>query len=298
MNLVIMYLAAIVAANVIVSVYGPGVSVLTAFVLIGLVITTRDRLHDMWGGNLRRNMAALIVAGSGLSLLFGGGVSRIALASGASVLVSESVDAILYHMLRGRSWYQRANGSNIGSSVVDSVLFPTLAFGVFLPWVVAGQLAAKVFGGAIWTWVLRPRAAVAALLLCVAAPLSGQVSVGVGEYHNEHVTQSVVEVVALAPSFMGFTPNAIVSWDMHGDGRPVLLPQLGRDLVVNFPVIVGFDVGASAGPWDSYAHWEPHVSARVIAFVRGPLKALSIVSWQPMNSWARAVVVKLDYTLR
>ena len=85
---------------------------------------------------------------------------------------------------------------------------------------------------------------------------------------------------------------------MHGDGKPVLLPQLGRDLVVNFPVIVGFDVGASAGPFDDYAHWQPHVSARVIAFVRGPLKALSIVSWQPMNSWARAVVVKLDYTLR
>ena len=297
-TLVIGYIAAVVAANVVVSIYGPGVSVLTAFMLIGMVITTRDRLHDMWGANLRRNMGALILAGSGLSLLLGGGVSRIALASGASFLLSESVDALLYHVLRERSWYQRANGSNLASSATDSVLFPVLAFGAFLPWVIAGQFVAKVFGGAIWSWVLRPRMAVAALLLCVAMPLSAQVSVGVGEYHNEFVRQEVVEAVALAPSVLGFTPNVIVSWDMHGDGKPVILPQLGRDLVVNFPIIVGFDVGASAGQWDDYAHWEPHVSARVIAFVRGPLKALSVVSWQPMNSWARAVVVKLDYTLR
>jgi hypothetical protein len=65
----------------------------------------------------------------------------------------------------------------------------------------------------------------------------------------------------------------------------------------DFPVIVGVDIGASAGPWDDYGHWEPHVAARVLAFISGPWKAITIVSWQPWNEWGRAVVAKLDYTL-
>lgn len=41
------------------------------------------------------------------------------------------------------------------SAAIDSVLFPTLAFGVFMPHIVLMQFAAKVGGGAIWSWVLR-----------------------------------------------------------------------------------------------------------------------------------------------
>ena len=298
--LVTAYLAAIVLANWIVSVYGPGASVLTAFVLIGLIVTTRDRLHDAWGNNLRRNMGALILGGSGISLLLGGGVTRIALASGAAFLVSESVDAALYHFLRKRGWYERVNGSNAASSLVDSILFPWIAFGGLMPFITLGQWAAKTFGGAIWSWVLRPRQLATLTLLALAAPASSQVSVsaGIGEYHNKVVTQTVIESAVLFPSVAGITPNAIISWDLRGDGKPVVLPQLGMDLALSdFPVIVGVDIGASAGPWDDYKHWEPHVSARVLAFISGPWKAITIVSWQPWNEWGRAVVAKLDYTL-
>ena len=263
--LVTAYLAAIVAANWIVSVWGPAASILTAFVLIGLIVTTRDRLHDAWGANLRRNMGALILGGSAISLLLGSGVTRIALASGAAFLVSESVDAFLYHFLRRRGWYERVNGSNAASSLVDSILFPWIAFGGLMPFITLGQWAAKTFGGAIWSWVLRPRQLATFLLLAVAAPASSQVSVGVGEYHNEFITQTVIESAVLFPSVVGITPNAIIS--------------------------------ASAGPWDDYKHWEPHVAARVLAFIRGPWKAVTIVSWQPWNEWGRAVVVKIDYTL-
>jgi len=53
------YLAAIIAANLIVTHKGPTWSVYTAFVLIGLDLTTRDRLHDLWRGHVLRNMAFL-----------------------------------------------------------------------------------------------------------------------------------------------------------------------------------------------------------------------------------------------
>ena len=46
------------------------------------------------------------------------------------------------------------------SAAVDSLVFPALAFGWPLLWgIVVGQLAAKVIGGAAWSWLLRPRRA-------------------------------------------------------------------------------------------------------------------------------------------
>ena len=51
------------------------------------------------------------------------------------------------------------NGSNIVGAAADSLIFPTLAFGAFLPWVVLGQFVAKVAGGALWALVLARRAA-------------------------------------------------------------------------------------------------------------------------------------------
>tara|TARA_R110002060_G_scaffold56197_1_gene66589 strand:- start:207 stop:947 length:741 start_codon:yes stop_codon:yes gene_type:complete len=245
-------------------------------------------------------MGALILAGSGISWMLGGAVQQIALASGVAFLVSETVDALLYHYLRDRSWYHRVNGSNSASALVDSILFPWIAFGGVMPLITLGQWTAKVFGGAIWSWVLRPKRWVIAVgLLSAVVPIQAQtLSVGAGEFHNKFVTQTVIEAVVLSPKFLGFQPNAIISWDLQGDGRPVLLPQLGRDLPIsNYPVIVGADVGVSAGPFDDYTNWEPHVSARVLAFIRGPLKAITIMSWQPWNDWSNAVVVKLDYTV-
>lgn len=46
--MILMYLAAIVAANLLVARFGPSVVVLNAFLFIGLDITTRDSLHDRW----------------------------------------------------------------------------------------------------------------------------------------------------------------------------------------------------------------------------------------------------------
>jgi hypothetical protein len=51
----------------------------------------------------------------------------------------------------------KVNGSNVVSAAIDSLVFPTLAFGALLPWIVAGQFAAKVAGGAVWAAVFRSR---------------------------------------------------------------------------------------------------------------------------------------------
>jgi hypothetical protein len=160
-TLVTVYLSAIVAANLSIQHWGPAAAIYNAFLFIGLDLTTRDRLHDLWRGRLLRNMAALIAAGSALSyalgLALGSGpfVGRIAVASAAAFAAAACADAILYHALRGRSWYERANQSNIAGAAADSLVFValwpfgfnfTLAFTLF---------AAKVAGGVIWTFALQ-----------------------------------------------------------------------------------------------------------------------------------------------
>ena len=146
------YLAAIVAANLSVATFGPAVSVANAFVFIALDLSSRDGLA--W------RMAALIASGSALSYLLNRSAGPIALASLVAFAASASVDALAYHLLRERAYLVKVNGSNVVSAAVDSLVFPALAFGLPLLWpIVVGQLAAKVIGGAAWSWLLRPRRA-------------------------------------------------------------------------------------------------------------------------------------------
>lgn len=157
---VLIYLAAIVAANLSVAAFGPSVTVVNAFLLIGLDLTTRDRLHDAWKGRgLWPRMALLVATGGAISYVLNRDAGQIALASTVAFCVSASLDAAAYALLEDSPRQVRVNGSNIVSAGADSLLFPTIAFGGFLPLVVIGQFAAKVAGGFIWSLILawRPR---------------------------------------------------------------------------------------------------------------------------------------------
>ena len=153
---VFVYLAAIVTANLAVARFGPGSSVIIAFLFIGLDLTLRDRLHDSWRGRgLAWRMGLLIGTGGVISYLVNVDAGRIAVASTVAFAGAATVDAVVYHMLGHRPFMVRANGSNVPAAAVDSILFPTIAFGSFLPWIVLGQFAAKVGGGFLWSLVLR-----------------------------------------------------------------------------------------------------------------------------------------------
>jgi uncharacterized PurR-regulated membrane protein YhhQ (DUF165 family) len=158
--LVLLYLAAIVAANLSSTHFGPEASVVNAFLFIGLNLTTRDRLHDLWKTNRVVKMAALIATGSILSYLVNQDAARIALASCAAFAAAETVDFIVYSWRRrqGVPWLERSNESNIASASVDSVIFPLIAFPGPLVWlIVFGQFTAKVAGGFVWSLALRGR---------------------------------------------------------------------------------------------------------------------------------------------
>lgn len=153
--LIALYLGAIVAANLLVAQFGASVTVFNAFLFIGLDLSTRDVLHERWQDN-KRNMGLLILAGSALSALMNWNAAPIAFASCVAFAAAAIVDTFIYQLLKNRPRMARMNVSNIAAALVDSVIFPALAFGFPLLWtIVLGQFVAKVAGGALWAWVLN-----------------------------------------------------------------------------------------------------------------------------------------------
>jgi queuosine precursor transporter len=152
---VALYLTAVVAANVLVATFGPAITPFIAFALIGLDLTSRDRLHEAWyGRGLWWKMAVLIATGSALSYVLNRNAGPIALASFVAFAACGLVDVLVYQLLHRRAYTIKVNGSNVVSAAVDSALFIGLAFG-FLPWIMLVQFAAKVAGGAVWAWILK-----------------------------------------------------------------------------------------------------------------------------------------------
>lgn len=136
------YVVSIVLGNIFVAVFGIGTLVLYAaanpdhvffsltFPLgamwIGLTFSMRDFVQRFWG-----HKSAWIWMGvaTGITYLFN---RDVALASVVSFAASESMDWIMFYLLRHHTLRLRLIVSNLLSCPLDSLLFVTIAFGV--PW--------------------------------------------------------------------------------------------------------------------------------------------------------------------
>ena len=148
---IVIYAVAMVLANYLVTVFGPAITPINAFVLIGLDLALRDWLHfrlKMW------QMGGLIAGTGAITYLLNPAAGMIAVASAVAFTAAAIVDWATFAKLKG-SWMFRANGSNIAGAAVDSVVFPTIAFGALMPQIVLAQFVAKVAGGAVWAYVLN-----------------------------------------------------------------------------------------------------------------------------------------------
>ena len=152
---IVAYAAAMTLANLSVAAFGPSITPINAFVLIGLDLALRDWLHvrlKVW------QMGSLIAFTGALTFILNPAAGQIAIASACAFTAAALVDWSTFAKLRG-SWLFRANGSNVAGAAVDSLLFPTIAFGALMPHIVAMQFVAKVAGGAVWAWLLNKRLA-------------------------------------------------------------------------------------------------------------------------------------------
>jgi hypothetical protein len=152
MFLIAVYIAAMVTANLLVWWLGPWFSPINSFFLIGLDRTLRDVMHERL---TKFQLGGVILAGGALTWALNPAAAHIAIASAAAFLCAAVADWVVYVRLGSRPWLVKSNGSNVVGAAVDSVLFPTIAFGVFMPHIIAMQFAAKVCGGALWSLLLH-----------------------------------------------------------------------------------------------------------------------------------------------
>ena len=151
------YAFAIVSANLLVLRFGPSIAPWIAFFLIGLDLALRNWL------NLRMRplaMGVLILATGVLTYLVNPGARSIAIASAVAFTAAAFADWATFRAVPG-SWTRRNVAAATAGAAVDSIIFPTLAFGAVLPSIVIGQFVAKVAGAAAWGWLIRPRDALA-----------------------------------------------------------------------------------------------------------------------------------------
>lgn len=154
----LLFLAAIVAGNLIVNHYGPPATPYVAFALIGCDIVVRDRLHlNLAGAGRWLAIGSLIAIGSGITYLVNQDAGSIALASVSAFAAAMIVDTIVFALASPLDPHRRVNLSNAVAAAVDTVLFFAIAFHglsavpFLLIW---SQWTAKVAGGWLWSLLL------------------------------------------------------------------------------------------------------------------------------------------------
>jgi len=148
---IVIYAVAMTCANLSIAAFGQWVSPINAFFLIGLDLALRDWLHvrlRVW------QMGALIAATGLLTYILNPSAQHIAIASAVSFALAALADWLTFTKLQG-SWLRRSMGSNVVGAAVDSLIFPTLAFGALMPAIVLMQFAAKAAGGAMWAALMN-----------------------------------------------------------------------------------------------------------------------------------------------
>jgi uncharacterized PurR-regulated membrane protein YhhQ (DUF165 family) len=150
----IAYSVAMILANLLVAEFGPSVSPIIAFVFIGFDLALRDWLHV----RLKFWQMGGLIAGTGLlTYALNPSAGMIAIASALAFALAALVDWAVFTKVKG-TWFKRSNTSNIAGAAVDSIAFPTIAFGALMPEIVVMQFLAKVVGGTIWTYLLNKNA--------------------------------------------------------------------------------------------------------------------------------------------
>ncbi len=145
------YVLAMTAANISIAFFGPWISPVNAFIFIGLDLTLRDWLHERIN---KWRMVLLIVFSGFVTWLLNPGAGIIAIASAASFVIAGFVDYAVFSKAKG-SWMERSTKSNVVGAAVDSLAFPTIAFGALMPEIVILQFVAKLAGGAVWAFLIN-----------------------------------------------------------------------------------------------------------------------------------------------
>lgn len=154
---VLFYVGAIFGANWLTARFGfwpvgLGLTATAGTYAAGFAFVGRNLIQETLG---RGFVLGAIAAGAALTWV--GASHTLALASGVTFLVSETVDYLVYTPLRQRGWVPAAIAGNVAGFIADTFLFLTLA-GFPVLSAAPGQLVGKAYATVVYVglgWVVR-----------------------------------------------------------------------------------------------------------------------------------------------
>ncbi len=156
---IMIYVSAMTIANLSVYHYGPWISPINSFVLIGLDLALRDWLHVRL---TRWQMLSLILATGAITYALNPSAQHIVIASAAAFTLAAMADWQTFSMVGG-PWLRRSLYSNVVGAVIDTAIFSALAFWLLSPspnplevvaQIAGFQLLAKTLGGSIFSMLI------------------------------------------------------------------------------------------------------------------------------------------------
>lgn len=152
---ILIYVLAVIAANLIVWKFGKYGLFISSFTLIPFDFVMRCYFHERWkGAKLVFNLGVLITCASIATYLINMHTQQIAIASCAGFIVANIVAGLLYQVLIKRTYFVKINLTDLAAIVVDSICFQLIAFGGIDAVVTGGQIVIKFAGGLLWYYLL------------------------------------------------------------------------------------------------------------------------------------------------
>lgn len=151
-----LFLSAFVAANLIVKHFGAQGLLISSFLLIPFDFVCRCLIHEKLSGKrLFLTLSALTLAAAVITYIINRDALNIALGSIAGFTAAQIMAGYFYQQVKqSGSWFFKVNISDLIAIVFDSIAFQLVAFSVFSPLVMGGQVIIKFAGGLLWFFII------------------------------------------------------------------------------------------------------------------------------------------------
>lgn len=155
--LFVLFLAAFIAANLIVREFGAWGLIISSALLIPFDFVIRCLIHEKYSGwKLLTILLLLTICAAGITVLIYPDSKNIATGSICGFVAAQAGAGIFYQLVKRKtkSYLLKVNVSDLIAVSFDSLAFQWVAFGVIGWYITGGQILIKFLGGVLWYLIL------------------------------------------------------------------------------------------------------------------------------------------------
>lgn len=153
----IFFLLALVAANLIVKHFGAPGLLISSFLLIPFDFVLRCVIHENYKGfKLFRLLLGLTIAAGLCTYAINHDALNVARGSVAGIVAAQIFAGAFYQLAKYKNegFFIKVNLSDLIAITFDSIAFQIVAFNLFNPSIMLGQIIIKFAGGLLWYFII------------------------------------------------------------------------------------------------------------------------------------------------